>query len=48
MALCQQDEGLWVLNPGAATYGGSAGIIEIQGGKITHCRLIRPDELMER
>ena len=48
MALCQQDEGIWVLNPGPATYGGSAGIIEIHCGKITHCRLIRPDELMER
>lgn len=38
---CQTDDGIWVLNPGSARqFGGSAGIIETDGEKITACRLI--------
>ena len=44
-AVCQKEDSMWVLNPGPATYGGSAGIIETAGGRITDCRLIRPEDL---
>lgn len=42
-AYCGQEaDGLWVLNPGSCGYGGgSAGIIDIDAGKIISCRLIR-------
>lgn len=42
-ALCRREaDGLWVLNLGSCGYGGtSAGIIEIDGGKITACRIYR-------
>lgn len=47
MALCRREEaGMWILNPGAAGFcGGSAGIMEISGGKITACRIIGQAEL---
>lgn len=48
MALCQQEDGLWILNPGPATYGGSAGLMEIRNGKIAGCRLLYPEELKDR
>ncbi len=46
-ALCfQSEDGLWVLNPGTCgSWGGSAGIIEIQDGKITACRVVRQAEI---
>lgn len=34
-------EGAWIMNPGSAGYGGTAGIILIENGKV-ECRLIRP------
>lgn len=42
-SLCRQEEdGLWVLNPGSCGYdGGSAGIIEVDNGRITRCRIYR-------
>ena len=44
----QEPDGLWVLNPGSAgSYGGSAGIIEVNNGKITNCYLIGQQELEE-
>lgn len=34
--------GLWVLNPGSCGYhGGSAGVIEVEQGKIISCRVLR-------
>ncbi len=42
----QEEDGLWVLNPGAA--GGvrcTAGLLEIQEGSVTACRIIRQAEL---
>ena len=40
---CFQDaDGVWVLNPGSCgTYGGSAGLIEVQDSKITACRILQ-------
>ena len=46
-AHCQQEEdGLWVLNPGSCGYfGGSAGLLEVRGGEISQCRLLRDEDL---
>ncbi len=42
---CHREEELWVLNPGSCGYyGGSAGIIEVENGKITSCRVIQDGE----
>lgn len=44
----QEDAGLWVMNPGSCGYyGGSAGLIVTQNGKIIECRLLRQSELEE-
>ena len=47
VAYCQQEEdGLWVMNPGSCGYGGgSAGLIEIKNEKISSCRNIRQEDL---
>ena len=44
----QEPDGLWVLNPGSCGYyGGSAGMIETDNGKIVSCRIIRQENLEE-
>ncbi len=44
----QEEDGLWVLNPGTcAHFGGSAGLIETKDDKITACRIIRQADLEE-
>lgn len=41
-----EEDGLWVLNPGTCGhYGGSAGVIETDGNKITACRIITQSDL---
>ena len=49
VALCEQlKDGMWLLNPGSCGYyGGSAGIISVQDGKIQSCRVIRQSDLEE-
>ena len=49
IAECYQDEnGMWVLNPGSCgSASGSAGIIEIENEKITACYIIKQAELDE-
>ena len=44
---CYQDhDGLWILNPGSCGYfGGSAGLLETDGKKITSCRILRSEDL---
>lgn len=44
---CQREEdGLWVLNPGSCGYfGGSAGLVEIRGGEVMQCRLLREEDI---
>ena len=45
-AYCSQEpDGMWILNPGSCGYGGSAGLIETQDGKIVACRIIRQEDL---
>ena len=42
----QEDDGLWVLNPGSCGYfGGSAGLLETSGGKLASCRILRESDL---
>lgn len=44
----REEDGLWVLNPGAAKYsGGTAGLIEVKDKKIASCRIIGGRELEE-
>ena len=44
----QEEDGLWVLNPGSCGYGGgSAGLIETENGKIISCRILRQEDLEE-
>ena len=42
------EEGMWILNPGSCGYdGGSAGLITVEDGKISDCRLLRQSDLEE-
>jgi putative phosphoesterase len=47
MAVCQKEDNLWVLNPGAASWGGSAGLITTNLGQIEGCRLIKAEEVKD-
>lgn len=42
----QEPDGLWVLNPGSCGYGGTAGLIFAEQGKITNCCLLRESDLL--
>lgn len=43
----REEDGLWVLNPGSCGYcGGSAGLMEVQDGKISGCRILRDGDLL--
>lgn len=46
-AVCRQEEdGLWVVNPGNCGYfGGSAALIDAEQGEISACRIIRQADL---
>ena len=38
----KEPDGLWVLNPGSCGYyGGSAGVVEVEHGRIVSCRIIK-------
>ena len=42
----READGLWVLNPGSCGYGGgSAGLIEVENGKIIDCKILRQSDL---
>ena len=42
----QEEDGLWVLNPGAGgSWGGSAGMIHVQQGQIISCEIIKAEDL---
>ena len=41
----KEPDGLWVLNPGSSGYGGSAGVISVQGSEITACSIIKQADL---
>lgn len=41
VAYCAKEEdGIWVMNPGPAGYGGSCGLVEIENGEVTDCRIL--------
>lgn len=46
-AYCEQeDDGLWVVNPGSCGQSsGSAALMEVENEKITSCRIIRQEDL---
>ena len=42
----QEEDGLWVLNPGSCGYyGGSVGILRTEGENILECRILRAEDL---
>ena len=42
----QEEDGLWVLNPGSCGYGGgTAGLLEVENNKITSCRILWQEDL---
>lgn len=42
----QEEDGLWVLNPGSCGYfGGTAGLIETEGDRIRSCRILSQEDL---
>ena len=44
----REPDGLWVLNPGACgSFGGSVGLMEIENGTITNCRILRQRDMEE-
>lgn len=44
----QEDDGLWVLNPGTCgSFGGSVGLIETEEKRIKSCRILRQEDLSE-
>ena len=44
----QEEDGLWVLNPGSCGHGGgSVGLIETENGQIISCRVLGQEELEE-
>ena len=45
---CHQEDGLWVLNPGACgSSGGSVGLIEAENGEIQTVRILKAQDLEE-
>lgn len=43
----RMEDGCWIMNPGSAGYGFSAGIIQINGKDAVTCKLVRPSDLEE-
>ena len=42
----QEEDGLWVLNPGSCgSYGGSVGLITIENGQVTQCTILDQKDL---
>ncbi len=47
--LCRQEnDGLWVLNPGSCGFGGTAGLIETKDGSIVRCAVLTREDLEEK
>ncbi len=42
---CRQEDGLWIVNPGAASWGGSAALITTQLERITNCVILAAADL---
>ena len=46
--LHREEDGLFVMNPGAAGFAGEAGLLEIEEGVVTRSRLLCPRDLEEK
>ena len=47
--VCEQRDGLWVLNPGSCgNGGGTVGLIEVESGKILNCCILRQEDWEEK
>lgn len=46
--LHQDEDGLLIMNPGAAGFAGAAGLLEIEKGVVTRSRLLCPRDLEEK
>ena len=45
----REEDGLWVLNPGSCgSYGGSAGVVTVENGQITDCRIVTQADLSDQ
>lgn len=45
-AECYCEDGLWVMNPGSCgAYSGTAGLVEVEGGRIKSCRILKSGDL---
>ncbi|MBQ9762084.1 MAG: metallophosphoesterase [Oscillospiraceae bacterium] len=45
-ALCEYEDGLWILNPGSCGYyGGSCAVLEVADNQISDCRILRQSDL---
>ncbi len=45
IADCHEEDGMYVLNPGPAGYGGSCGVVELENGEVKSCRILQEREL---
>lgn len=45
MAVCFDEDGLRVMNPGAASWSGSCGVLELRDGNVIHCSVIQSADL---
>ena len=46
---CQCEGGLWILNPGSCgSWGGTAGLVEIENKAVTGCRIISAEDLEDK
>jgi len=44
----QEEDGLWVMNPGSCcSWGGTVGLIETEGGQIINCRILNQMDMEE-
>ena len=41
----QEKDGLWVMNPGSAGYGPTAGLLEIENGKVVQAKILTDSDL---
>ena len=41
----QEKDGLWVMNPGSAGYGRTAGLLEIENGKVIQAKILTDSDL---
>ena len=49
VAVCEQRDGMWILNPGSCGHGGgTVGLIETENGEILNCRILRQEDWEEQ